>query len=286
MKLGCFQLFLTQLHLAGRAASYVRLVGIELAIFGFNYIVIGRTKPRASGEGYILNSIPERIILLNGLFLIMKLTDTIPLSVFLFTVIINSLLAVVAFVIWYKTTENATFGTYFKETFSPLLVRCIWERRGPAVAVHVFGVLQLLAGLIFSIRPDYAKSVFRLDPFQDHAAGYLAAFFALLSASAWQQIYMGKVVCVAFNIATVFTRLAFKIPILVILVASRQIEIGLFSFLIVLDFAFGVIVLMLLCLEGVMEGEGDEETDSILKNKAENDSKISSSNHIPLKTPE
>lgn len=278
----CFSFFQTQLHLAGRAESYIRLVGIELTILGFNYIVTGRAKPRMAGEGYILSSVPERLILVNGLFVIMFVTTTITLSVFLFAVIIQSLLAVATFIVWYKTAENASLATFLDETFSPLIVRCVWERRGSAVAVHVFGVLQLLAGLIFSIRPDYAQSVFRLDPFQDHAAGYLAVFFALLCESAWNQIYIGKVICLPFNIATVFSRLAFKIPLLVILVATKQIEIGLFSFLVVLDFAFGVIVLMLLCFEGVNEKENNEETDCIINDSQETGRKKSSSNQMPL----
>ena len=269
-----------QVHFAGRAEPYVRLIGLELTIIGFNFIVSGRTRPRASGEGYILASIPERLILVNILFLVMFLTHTLPLSVTLFTMIIHSLLAVITFVVWYKTTEGASLRTFSRETFSPLLVRCLSERRGPAVAVHAFGVLQLLAGLIFSIRPDYAQSAFRLDAFQDHAAGYLGAFFALLSESAWHQIYMGKVVCVAFNVATVFSRFAFKIPLLVILVATRQIELGLFAFLIVLDFAFGMIILLLLCLEGVHEQQCDEETDLILKEKEASADGRSPNNHI------
>ena len=163
----------------------------------------------------------------------------------LLTIIVDSILAVITFLIWYKTTEGATIGVFCKDTFRPLLVRCVFGVRGPSIAVHAFGIIEFLIGILFALRPGYAQGAFQLEPFRDHAGGYLSAFFALLSQCAWQQIYMGKVVSLSFSIANVFSRFAFKIPLLVILAATKQIEIGLFVFLGTQSFIFGFIIYFL-----------------------------------------
>ena len=184
----------------------------------------------------------------------------------------DSTLALATFLVWYKTTEGATAGSYFRETFGPLLIRCVYGGRGPSVAVHAFGIIQFLIGFIFAIRPGYAQVVFQLETFRDHAAGYLGAFFAVLCQSAWHQIYMGKAVSLSFNIGNVFSRFAFKIPLLAILTATKQIDLGLFAFLGALDFIFGFIILLLLCLSELRENaQGPDETDAILPPKSNDD---------------
>lgn len=233
---------------------------------------MARTKPsRGSDQGHILSSVPERLVITKVLFLVLILDKMLPPSVGLLIIIVDTILALITLLIWYTTTEGATINAFCKDMFKPLLLRCVYGVRGPSVAVHAFGVIEFLIGVLFALRPGYAQGAFQLEPFQDHAAGYLGAFFAFLSQCAWQQIYMGKAVSLSFTIANVFSRYAFKIPLLLILTATKQLEIGLFAFLGMLDFIFGFILFLLLCLGGLQDNtEGPEEMDAILPSNTNN----------------
>lgn len=267
------RLVVQQVEYRGHAKSYVRLSGIQLLILGLNYFVIARAEPnRISGQSPILASVPERLIISNALFLVLILDKLLPFSLGLAIIVFNSILAVITFLIWYKTTEDASVRSFFKETFWPLLVRCLNGKRGPFVALHAFGVVEFLIGCLFSVRPGFANVAFQLQPFQDHAAGYLGAFFALFAQCAWQQIYMGKIGSIPFIIANVLSRFALKIPLLVILSASKQIDVGLLVFLGALDFIFGFIILLLLFLlrEYRENTEETAEMDAILPSNTNN----------------
>ncbi|XP_048584342.1 uncharacterized protein LOC116616786 [Nematostella vectensis] len=252
-----------EVDLLGRSETYLRLVGIELAVVGFNYVITARTRPRVPGAGYILASIPERLILVDVLILCLLSQKLLPLSLCLTAIIIDTLFAILTFVIWYRITPNVSFSVFLKELSSPLFIRCLFNRsRGASSVVGAFGLLQFVYSIFFAIRPDFAREAFSLDPFEGHSAGYLGAFFVLSCESAWNQIYMGKARSVAFNILTVFSRLCFKLPVLVILVASGELEVGLGVFLILLDGAFAAITLMLLCLSGIQDEEPEDVIDA------------------------
>ena len=109
---------------------------------------------------------------------------------------------------------------------------------------------------------------FKLDAFKNNADGYLGAFFANVCRSAWNKIYMGKTGSLPFSIGNVFSHFVFKIPALVILVATKRIEVGIFAFVGALDLVFAAVVLILLCVRGLRQNSEDaDEADPILPPK-------------------
>ena len=205
--------------------------------------------------------------------MVLTATKALPLALGLLGITVDSLLAIATFIVWYKSTHGANVEASIKEIFEPLVENYKLKNRKPSFAVHIFGFIKFAIGIIFAVRPQLAHKAFALDAFQNNAGGYLGAFFGNMSRSAWHKIYMGKVGSLSFSIANVFSHLAVKIPLLVILVATKQIEFGLFAFLGGLDLLFGAILLVLLCIRGLKNHDETNETKFILQQPKNEDDK-------------
>ena len=246
---GCSILFAPQLwkiilqfDLEDRSEGYLRLVGLGLVVIGFILIIAARSNHKTSRHVESLNSILGRLLLVNTILLMMILRNMLPLSIALFFMVLDSFLALVSLVIWWREEEGASVSAFFREIFAPPLT-CRGPRTGGSMAVvFCLGIPQLFFWLVLTIRPDFAQQMFHLDSFQGHSAGFLASYFLLISIHGLYHVVGASNVNHCLSPAFVFYRIFFNVPVFMVLFLVDQIERNLFIVLMVCDVVFSVVI--------------------------------------------
>ena len=244
--LACPQLwkFLLQLHFEGRTEGYLRLIGLGVLIIGFILGISARSNHQVPQHGAILGSIPSRALYVNGILLMMVLRDMLPISFALVFMALDTSLPLITLVIWYRETEGASVGLFFRDIFLQIFKLRGVTSGGSLAVIFFVGVFQMFFWLVFVIRPDIANNILQLDEFHGHSVGYLAAAFFTLSIHGWYHVTNASAVNHPFVPAALFYRLILSVPVLIILVLVDQIERNLCLVLLSLDMCVSIIMLL------------------------------------------
>ena len=234
-----------------RSEGYLRLVGLGVINIGFILIIEARSSFNVPGHGAILSSVLARFVYVNGLVLMMILRDILPLSFGLVFIVLDSTLAAVTLVVWCLETEGASVKRFFHEICSPLVQCRGFTVSSSITTIFLLGFFQMNVFLIFTIRPDFVGNIFDLDSFAGQSHGFLASYFFILSIHGFIHITNACNINLSFSSASLFYRLVWNIPVLVILFAVDQIERNLFVFLVVFDFVCCVIILFFIIFEKI-----------------------------------
>jgi len=252
-----------QLKLEGRSEGYMRVAGIGVIEIGFILLIAARSNFKMSRHQECLTSIPGRLLLVNGILLMMILRDMLPLSFALFYMVLDSSLALITLVIWCLETEGASVVTFCSEIFIPIL-QCRGPKTGGSTSVIFFlGIFQLFFWLVLVIRPDLAQRVFNLDLFQGYSGGYLAAYFFLVSIHGLYHVVGASNVNRSLSLAFVFYRILLNVPVFTVLFLVGQIERNLFIALMSFDVLFSVIIFISVKLERRAENDVNEEMEML-----------------------
>ena len=252
---------LLQLDFLGRTEGYLRLVGLGVVIIGFLLVISARSNYQDPIQAAILASIHSRCIGVNGVLLMVILRDMLPLSFALFFMCLDTSLSLITLVIWHRETEGASMSLFFRESLTPIL-KCRGVSSGGSIAAVFFvGLFQLFFWLVFVIRPDIAQYLFKLDDFQGHSIGFLAAVFFTLSSHGFYLVGNANTVNHSIVPAAVFYRIVFNIPVLIILYLVDQIERNLCLALFGFDVCVSIVILIFVAfskkkvLAAVTEGD-------------------------------
>ena len=271
---GCSILFAPQLwkiilqfDVEGRSEGYLRLVGLGVIEIGFILIIAARSNHKMSRHEEILTSILGRLLLVDGILLMMILRNMLPLSFALFFMVLDSFLALVTLVIWWRETEGASVSAFFLEIFAPPLT-CRGPRTGGSIAVvFCLGIPQLFFWLVLTIRPDFAQQLFHLVSFQGHSAGFLASYFLLISIHGLYHVVGASNVNHCLSPAFVFYRILFNVPVFIVLFLVDQIEKNLFVVLMIFDVIFAIIISVAIFREKSTKEGSSSEKESMLESK-------------------
>ena len=248
-----------QLDLEGRSEGYIRLAGIGVIEIGLILLIAARSNHKASRHQECLTSVLGRLVLVNGILLMMILRDMLPLSFALFYMALDSSLALITLVIWCRDTEGASVATFFSEIFAPIL-QCRGSKTGGSIlTIFCLGVIQLFFWLVLVIRPDLARRMFHLDPYRGYSGGYLAAYFLLISIHGLYHVVGASNVNRCLSFAFIFYRILLNVPVFTTLFLVDQIERNLFIVLMTFDVSFSVIIFLSLILEKRNENSSNEE---------------------------
>ena len=255
--------YILQLDLDGRSEGYMRAVGIGVIEIGFILLIAARSSFKTSRHQECLTSIPGRLLLVNGILLMMILRNMLPLSFALFYIVLDSSLAVITLVIWRLDTEGGSVVTFCSE-ISASILRCHGPKTGGStVVIYFLGIFQLFFWLVLVIRPDLAQRMFNLDPFQGYSGGYLAAYFFLVSIHGLYHIVGASNVNRSLSLVFVFYRISLNVPMFTILFLVGQIERNLFNVLMSFDVIFSVIIFISLKLEKPNENNANGEVEML-----------------------
>lgn len=255
-----------QLDLFGRSEGYLRLVGIGLIEIGLILLIAARSNHKMSRHQECLTSIPGRLVIVNGILLMMILRGMLPLSFALFYMVLDSSLALITLVIWCRDTEDAALATFLSEICAPILKSREPKAGGSILVIFCLGIIQLVFWLVLVIRPDSAQSMFHLDPFQGYSGGYLAAYFLLVSIHGLYHVVGASNVNRCLSFAFIFYRIVLNVPVFTILFLVDQIERNLFIVLMSFDVSFAVIIFISLILEKRNENNSSEEMEKLNDN--------------------
>ncbi len=242
-----------QVDLFGRSVGYIRLVGIGLIEIGLILLIAARSNHKTSHHQECLTSIPGRLVLVNGILLMMILRNMLPLSFALFYMGLDSSLALITLVIWCRDTEGASLATFLSEIFAPIFESHYSKAGGSILVIFSLGVIQFVFWLVLVIRPDFAQQMFHLDPFQGYSGGYLASYFFLVSVHGLYHVVGASNVNRCLSFAFIFYRIVLNVPVFIILFLVDQIERNLFIVLMSFDVSFAVIIFISLILEKRMK---------------------------------
>ena len=252
-----------QLELDGRSEGYIRVAGIGVIEIGIILLIAARSSFKTSRHQECLTSILGRLLLVDGILLMMILRDMLPLSFALFYMVLDSSLALVTLVIWRLDTEGASVVTFCNE-ISASILQCHAPKTGGSPMITFFlGLFQLFYWLVLVIRPDLAQRMFNLDPFQGYSGGYLAAYFFLVSIHGLYHIVGASNVNRCLSLAFVFYRISLNVPVFTILFLVGQIERNLFIVLMSFDVLFCIIIFISLKLEKQRENIAIEEVEML-----------------------
>ena len=229
-----------QFDLEGRSEGYLRLVGLGLIEIGLILMIAARSNHKMSRHEEILTSVLGRLLLVVAILLMMILRDMLPLSFGLFFMVLDSSLAVTTLVIWCRETEGASASSFFREIFAPLL-QCRGPKTGGSIMVIFYlGIPQFFFWFVLTVRPDFAQKMFQLDSFQGYSAGFLAAYFFLLSIHGEYHVVGASNVNHCLSPAFVFYRILLNVPVYIVLFVVDQIERNIFIVIVVWDVLYSV----------------------------------------------
>ena len=255
--------YILHLDLEGRSEGYLRVAGIGVIEIGFILLIAARSNFKMFRHQECLTSIPGRLLLVNGILLMMILRNMQPLSFALFYMILDTSLAVITLVIWSLDTERASVVTFCSEISTSILQCRAPKTGGPTVVIFFLGIFQLFFFLVLVIRPDLAQLMFNLDPFQGYSGGYLAAYFFLVSIHGLYHVVGASNVNRSLSLVFVFYRISLNVPLFTILFLVGQIERNLFIALMSFDVLFSVIIFISVKLEKQKENQANEEVEML-----------------------
>ena len=242
----CPQLWkiLLQLEFQGRTEGYLRLTGLGVLVIGFLITTSARSNHQSPTHGPILGSVVGRLLFVNVILLLLVLRSMLPLSFALLFMGLDTLLALITLVIWYRETEGASVSLFFQEAFLPMF-KLRGVTSGGSIAIIFFvGIFQLFFWLVFVIRPDISQNILHLDRFRGYSNGYLAGVFLTLFLHGWCHVTNASSVNHPFVPAALFYRIALNIPVFSILGLVDQIERNLCITLLGFDVSLSIIIFL------------------------------------------
>ena len=255
-----------QLDLEDRSEGYIRLAGLGMMEIGLILLIAARSNHKMYRHEELLTSVLGRLVIVDGILLMMILRNMLPLSFALFYMVPDSFLALATLLIWYRETEGASVGAFFSEIFRPIL-QCRGPKTGGSILViFCLGIIQLLFWLVLVIRPDLAQRMFHLDPFQGFSGGFLASYFFLVSIHGLYHIVGASNVNRCLSLAFIFYRISLNIPAFIVLFLVDQIERNLFIVLMSFDVLFSVIIFISVFWEKRNENNSNEEMQELNTN--------------------
>ena len=255
--------WILQLDLEGLSEGYMRVVGIGLMDSGFILYAAARASFKMFRHQECLISIPGRLLVVNGMLLMMILRDMLPLSFALFNMVLDSSLALITLVIWRLETPGASVATFCHE-ISTSILRCHGPKTGGSTVVVFFlGIFQLFFWLVLAIRPDWAQRMFNLVQLEGYSSGYLAAYFFLVSIHGVYHVVGASNVNRNLSLVFVFYRISLNVPVFTVLFLVGQIERNLFIALMSFDVLFSIMIFISVKLEKLGENNADEEAEML-----------------------
>ena len=240
------------MDLSGRYdTGYWRLNCGLLAVIGFLYIVTARSRPAVAGNGALLGTVPERLFFVTSALLWLFRQSLVPLPFAVAFGLLDSTLAIITYVIWSRNTAEASpkkcIGEIAKIMF-PILGP---TRKWSSNCVQIIGYLQMVVSLTFMAKPEIARDVLGLDAFGGSSKGLLSVFFMQMAIVGWFHVLGGGDGNESCPIASVFYRLSWSAPLILLLCYFDGIERDFAFALGIADSMSTLIISISLCIEAL-----------------------------------
>lgn len=233
-----------QLDYHGRSEGYIRLVGLGIVDIGLIFIIVARCDHKVHRYGTIFTSIINRLLWVTATGLMLILRDMVPLGFALIFMALDSCLAVSTLLVWCCEAEEPSFRPFFREFLAPMRGCLGLNSEGSILVSFILGVIQVLFWYILVVRPDFAQVLFKLNPFEGFAAGYLTAFFYLLSLHGLYHILCANNVNRCLAPVSLCYRILIDLPVLLVLFLVGQIDRNLFLAMLIINIFFAIILLL------------------------------------------
>ena len=230
------------LNLEGNALGYATIGGGGLATVGFLYVVCARSRPQVGECGALLGTILERLTFVNLALICIRAFELVPLTFALALMGLDSTLALVSLVIWYREREGASFKSFIRQ-----IVELLPPSKNSALSfgIQLVGYSQISIGIFGTFCTDILHDILHLAPFRGHSHGILASYFLSFAVIGWLHVLGGGGGNDTFPISCVFYRFVFSFPLIVCLHFRNQIESGLAMLLALFDLVSALLILIL-----------------------------------------
>lgn len=238
-----------KLDLSGNATGYARLTGGALTTIGFLYVISARSRPQVTGNGALLGTVVERLVYVNIILSIGYAYELMPFLFVLTFMVLDSTLALISLVLWYRETEGASLSRCLQEVFKLLLPFKGPSRSASSFGVQIVGYVQISVGVFGTCCTDIFRELLYLDPSRGHSDGLLFVYFVSLTVIGWLHVMGGGGGNLAFAIGAVYYRVTWSIPLILFLCFNEQIEQNLALFLVPFHLISAAGLLLLLGFE-------------------------------------
>lgn len=233
---------LLQLDFDGRSEGYIRLMMFSVPEIAFLILIAARSNHKDSHHLEILGSVIERLLVVNGMLVMMILRNMVPCSFALFFIALDTCHAFVTLVIWYIETDAASASLFFREIFVPILQGRALKAGGSAAVVFCLEIAEMFFWLVLVIKPEFAQQLFHLEPFEGFSGGYLACVFFVMAILSWDHVTGSSNINRCLNSAYICYRILFSVPVLSFLFLAGQIEKNLAIALVISNVIPAVII--------------------------------------------
>lgn len=239
------------MKLSGRENDYVRIICAQLVVIGFLYVVTARSRPKADGNGAILGTVPERLFFVSAVLIWLYQQSLIPILFATAFAGLDSTLAVVTFIIWFRGTPGASPMKGLREIADMILPVLKPMQKWSSKCTQIVGYFQIVVSLTFMFEPEIARDALCLDTFGRFSKGLIALFFMSNVVISWLHILGGGDGNESSPIAAVFYRLVWNVPLVAIMYFFGRIEEGFAVAMGTSDLIGAFIILIPLCFESL-----------------------------------
>ena len=136
------------MDLSGRFSSgYWRLNCGSLTVIGFLYIVTARSRPAVAGNGTLLGTVPERLLFVTSALVWLFRQSLVSLPFAAAFGLLDSTLAIITYVIWSRSTPEASPKKCMGEIAKIMLPILGPARKWSSNCVQIIGCLQMVSSL-------------------------------------------------------------------------------------------------------------------------------------------
>lgn len=212
----------------------IRLLGMQLTLISFLYFIFSRVRPSSASQAVILGTTFERIVYVTGCCYVIYARQLIPGLLVLMLVAVDTGLSIVTLIIWFKTSDEASVKNYWCFLLSLMSLKC--KKNLSSYIVQLLGLVQYILAIVFVIYPESANQVLQFNKLHiPNEQGLLLMNLLASGALGCIQFSFGGVDNRACNIATVFYRVFFSIPLAGLLLILQQVPEGLVGYALCLD---------------------------------------------------
>lgn len=237
------------MKLTGRDKAYWRINCALLTVIGFLYIVMAKSRPLITGNGAILGTVPERLLFVVAVLVWLCYQSLLSLPFAAAFSLLDSVLAIVTYIIWYRNTPEASLKKCLVEIGKLMIPILGPAKKWSSNIVQIISYLEMVISVTLIVRPDAARDLMGLDAFQGFSKGMVSVFFMQMVVIGWLQVLGGGDGNEACPIAAVFYRIAWKVPVVSLMYYFNHLERGFALAVAVADLASASVILISLCVE-------------------------------------
>lgn len=240
-RIGTVQL---NLDVKNRDMGYFILSGSNLAVIGFCLMTLALAGKGKDGEvpkeAAVLGTIFNRLVLVNCFLGYFYRRSILSVRYVAFVCVLDSSLALITYAIWIKEHDNGNLLKFFVD---------LWNMVNPYSGNKkrrflIFQALGAFQAIICLVAPDVLLSTDVVAGIKlgSHAEGCFRLIFAIIFLHGIIHVTTGGTQIVFFPTASLFYRLAWNIPLLIILGFMSFLPFSLVMILVIYDLAFSAII--------------------------------------------